>query len=285
VTMYYGTNEPLGTDPITIYAHDRPETPYDDRYVVVYLSRPDIPDETDLTGDTNGNGHIDVYCNNYFASLWNTEGVVAIDSDDDPANGGIIDFVYYSCRDGKPNDTMASYVAAAQANGEWQACPGENIQQCAVPIGTGGLAAHMSVCRKKRTDSNSAADFTVTSIMTPGRPNIPAPLFMGNRLFKTLRKKITIIPGHGLFGSGTVPVFVFTPCALRLRVFTITGIVIHESPQFLSVRPGLCNLFWNPLLQRRTPVTGLYLCKIEAVSTVRQSFQEEIIYIILSRYQ
>src|SRR4030042_2028015 len=71
VTMYYGNNEPLGTDPVTIYSYDRPETPYDDRYVVVHCARPDTPDETDLTGDTNGNGYIDVYCNNYFASLWN----------------------------------------------------------------------------------------------------------------------------------------------------------------------------------------------------------------------
>ncbi|MBN2161010.1 MAG: hypothetical protein JW807_16585 [Spirochaetes bacterium] len=285
VTMYYGTNEQLGTDPITIYAHDRPETPYDDRYVVVYLTRPDTPDETDLTGDTNGNGRIDVYCNNYFASLWNTEGVVAVDSDDDPSNGGILDFVYYSSRDGEPNDTMASYVAAAQANGEWQACPGENIQDCSVSIGREGLAAHMSVCRRKKNDSNSAADFSVTSILTPGKPNIAAPLFMGNRLFTVIKKKITIIPGHGLFGSGIIPVFVFAPCALRLRVFTITGIVIHESPRFLSVRPGLFNLFWNPLLQRRAPASGLYLCKIEAVSTARKSFQEEIIKIIVSRYR
>lgn len=285
VTMYYGANEPLATDPITIYSHDRPETPCDDRFVVVHLSMPDTPDETDLTGDTNGNGRIDVYCNNYFASLWNTEGVVAIDTDDDPTNGGIIDFVYYSIRDGAPNDSMASYAASAQACGEWQACPGDNIQDCSVSIGAGGLTAHMSVCRRKKADSNSAADFAVTSIVTPGRPNIAAPLFMGNRLFKPIRNKITIIPGHGLFGSGTVPIFVFTPCVLRLRIFTVTGILIHESPRFLSARPGLCNLFWNPLLQRRAPVTGLYLCKIEAVSTARKSSQEEIIYIIVSRYR
>src|SRR5271157_3550312 len=47
VTMYYGTNERLGPEPITIYSYDRPETPYDDRFVVVHLTQPGIPDETD----------------------------------------------------------------------------------------------------------------------------------------------------------------------------------------------------------------------------------------------
>ena len=121
VTMYYGTNEPLGTEPVTIYGWNRPETPYDDRFIVVHLTGAGIPDETDRTGDTNRNGHIDVYCDNYSGSLWNSDGVVALDSDDDPANGGIIDFVFYSNRDGSPSETILSYVAAAQASGHWPA--------------------------------------------------------------------------------------------------------------------------------------------------------------------
>ncbi|HOW81744.1 MAG TPA: hypothetical protein PK573_04235, partial [Spirochaetota bacterium] len=87
VTMYYGTNERLSTDPVSICTDDRPDTGYDDRFVVVHLSEPSIPDETDLTGDTDKNGRLDVYCNNYYGSLWNSDGVVAIDSDDDPSNG------------------------------------------------------------------------------------------------------------------------------------------------------------------------------------------------------
>jgi hypothetical protein len=285
VTMYYGKNEPLSTDPITIYSYDRPETPYDDRFVVVHCARPDTPDETDLTGDTNGNGYIDVYCNNYFASLWNTESVVAIDTDDDPANGGILDFVYYSNRDGKPNDTIASYVSAAQSQSQWQAYSGENIQECAVFIGSDGLSSYASVARKNQPDSNNAGDFTVTTIQTPGKPNMTESLFMGKRLFKPLRKNITIIPGHLLFGGGNIPVFVFAPCYMKLRVFSMTGILIHESPPFPSVNPGPFNLFWNPLFQHRKPVTGLYLCKIEAVNPALRISQEETIYLMLSHYR
>jgi hypothetical protein len=285
VTMYYGTNEPLSAYPVTIYSYDRPETPYDDRFVVVHCARPNVPDETDLTGDTNGNGYIDVYCNNYFASLWNTEGVVAIDNDDDPSNGGILDFVYYSNRDGKPNDTIASYVAAAQSLGQWQAFSGVNLQECAVFTGSEGLSSYASVARKNQPDGNTAADFAVTDIQTPGKPNMTGSLFMGKRLFKPLRKKIAIIPGHLAFGSGAIPVFVFAPCCIKLRVFSITGMLIHESPLFPTVNPGLLNLYWNPLFMHRKPCTGLYLCKIEAVNPALKLSQEETIFLILSHYR
>ncbi len=285
VTTYYGKNEPLSPDPVTIYSYDRPETPYDDRYIVVHLTDPVTPDETDLTGDTNGNGYIDLYCNNYYASLWNTEGVIAIDSDDNPANGGIIDFVYYSNRDGSPNDTVASYVRAARDQGQWQGNAVPDIQQGAVSIGAEGLMAHMSVSRNSLADTNGLSDFTVTNTPTPGRPNMTIPIFMGKRLFKAMRKKITFIPGHQLFGSGAIPVFIFIPCCLKLRVFSMTGILIHESPLFVSVNPGFFNLYWNPSFQRSRVVTGLYLCKIEAVNPSLRLSGEEIIYIIMSKYR
>ncbi len=285
VTAYYGKNEALSTDPVTIYSYDRPGTPYDDRYVVVHLTSPDVPDETDLTGDTNGNGYIDVYCNNYYASLWNTEGLIAIDSDDDPANGGIIDFVYYSNRDGSPNETVASHVSAARGLGQWQPGSAQSIQDGAVFIGSEGLMSHMSVSRKSASDSNSEADFAVTNYQTPGKDNMTVALSMGKRLFKPLRKTVTIIPGHQIFGSGAIPVFIFIPCSLKLRVFSVTGILIHESPLFVSVNPGFFNLYWNPVLQHSRAVTGLYLCKIEAVNPALRITAEEMIYIVLSRYQ
>jgi hypothetical protein len=285
VTMYYGTNEPLGTEPITIYSWDRPETPYDDRFVVVHLAAPGVPDETDRTGDSNRNGRIDVYCDNYPGSLWNSDGVVAIDSDDDPANGGIIDFVFYSNRDGSPSEAILSFVAAAQAAGQWSACDGLSSQECGVFIGEKGLPSFSSVSRKKGSDGNCAADFVLTNVPTPGRQNAGTIIAMGSRLFKPLRKKITMIPGHPCFGTGEIPVYVFAPCVMKLRVFTATGVMIHDSPRFPSVNPGLRSLYWNPLLQRRTPPTGLYLCKIEAVNPALHHSQEEIIYIIVSHYR
>ena len=80
VTMYYGENENLSADPVSLSGCDRPDTPWDDRYAVAHPAAPGIPDETDLTGDTNGNGVLDIYCSNYSGSLWNSDCVVAIDS-------------------------------------------------------------------------------------------------------------------------------------------------------------------------------------------------------------
>ncbi|HQL81034.1 MAG TPA: hypothetical protein PK307_02435 [Spirochaetota bacterium] len=285
VTMYYGTNEPLGTEPVTIYGVNRPETPYDDRFIVVHLTSPGIPDETDRTGDTNRNGHVDVYCGNYSGSLWNSDGVIAVDSDDDPANGGIIDFVFYSNRDGSPNETILSYLASAQAAGHWTSSSEESPQECAVFIGAKGLPSYSGISRKGAGDSNSSADFIITMFQTPGRPNLNLIITMGNRLFKPLRKTITMIPGHRLFGTGEIPVFVFAPCVMKLRIFTVTGVQIHDSPRFPSLNPGLRSLYWNPLLQHRMPPTGLYLCKIEAVNPTLRHSQEETIYIIVSHYR
>ena len=285
VTMYYGTNERLGQEPITIYSYDRPETPYDDRFVVVHLTQPGIPDETDRTGDTNGNGYIDVYCNNYSGSLWNTDGVIAIDTDDNPGNGGIIDFVYYSNRDGNPNSSIVSYVNSAQNFHQWQEFPGGNIQDCGVFIGQKGLEPNMSVSRVNPTDTNTANDFAVTNVQTPGKPNIILPVLMGNKIFKVLRKKITFIPGHGIFGKGEIPLFIFAACYIKFRVFSITGIIVYESPQYPSVQPGFFNLFWNPLHHRSKYPTGLYLCKIEAVNPGKRKSEEATIYFIMSRYR
>ena len=285
VTMYYGANEKLGAEPITIYSYDRPETPYDDRFVVVHLTGTEIPDETDRTGDTNRNGFIDVYCNNYYASLWNTEGVVAVDTDDDPANGGIIDFVYYSNRDGNANSVMQSYVAAAQSNRQWPEYAGANAQECGVFIGEKGMEANMSAVRISTADTNSAADFQLSTVPTPGRPNITLPVILNKRLFKTLRKKITVFPLPGIPGNGEIPLLVFHPCFLKYRIFSMTGIMIFESPLLPAVQPGLTRLYWNPLYHRSKYPTGLYLCKIEAVSTALRRSDEELVYILMSRYR
>ncbi len=285
VTMYYGTNERLGQEAITIYSYDRPETPYDDRFVVVHLTQPGIPDETDRTGDTNGNGCIDVHCNNYSASLWNTEGVIAIDTDDDPSNGGIIDFVYYSNRDGNPNSTISSYLLNAQQFRQWQEYVGANPQECAVFIGPKGLEPHMSISRTSQADTNSASDFAVTNIPTPGKQNIILPVMISKKLFKTLRKTITHVPGHVIFGKGEIPLFVFTPCFIKFRIFSATGMVLYESPSYPSVQPGFFSLYWTPLLHRSKFPTGLYLCKIEAVNPGTRKSEEDTIYFILSRYR
>jgi hypothetical protein len=285
VTAYYGTNEKLGTEPITLYSYDRPETPWDDRFAVVHLAAPGMADETDRTGDTNHNGYLDIYCNSYSGSLWNTEGVIAIDADDDPGNGGIIDFVFYSNRDGNPNKTILSYIESAQAQGQWQACASLNVQLCGVDIGQQGLKSFMSISRTGTGDTNSMKDFAATNFQTPGRPNVLSMNSGKKKLFSSDKKRITILPGYDNSGKGKINLTVFESCNIRLRIFSSTGQRIFESPLHRSVAPGGFSLQWSPLGGGHALRTGFYIGLIEASSPSMRMSQSERIFIICSRYR
>lgn len=282
VTMYYGESEKISDDPVTIYSHDRPETPYDDRFIVVHLTDQGKSDETDLTGDADNNGYIDVYCSNYSNSLWNSDCVVAIDTDDNPSNGGMIDFAAYSSRDGSMNETIQTYVEQALACYQWS-CTGSSIQECMIYTGTSGVPSCSSISRINTEDTNSQNDFEVTGFMTPGKENISR-TSAGNDLFKVLRKKITIVPSHPALNRRDIPVFVYQVCSIRFRVFSDTGMSVLESPLYADVNPGNYSLPLEIGKMRKHPRTGLYIGCIEATSRKLQKTDSEKIYIIISHY-
>lgn len=286
VTMYYGGSERLSNDPVTIYSYDRPETPWDDRFVVVHLASPNKEDETDLTGDTNKNGYIDIYCNNYFSSLWETDCVVAIDNDNNYSNGGIIDFVAYSNRDGNVNSNIETYTKAAQSLNQWNICPGTNIQECMVFIGNETLRPYMTISRKNTSDSNSQLDFAVTKYMTPGRENIiSGSLPEKGNLFRTNKKKINITPENFANGRGEIEIFVFENCNIRFRIFSSIGLLVFESPLYRDIIPGNFNLYWNLRGFGKKASAGLYITQIEATRTELKKSQQEQIYLILSQHK
>jgi hypothetical protein len=285
ITMYYGTNEPLGSSssPITLYNYDRPETPWDDRFAVVHLTSPGIPDETDVTGDTNGNGIRDIYCNNYFGSLWNTDCVVAIDTDDDPANGGIIDFVAYSNRDGTFNSTVESYIANAGNYNQWNGYIKESVQDSCVDIGLSGIKSFMSISRINSTDTNSLLDFAVTNYQTPGRENVLSMNRAGRKLFRPDKKHITIIPSNEKFSKGKISLSVFETCDIKIRIFSPTGMQLFESPLYKSTIPGFFEFIWDPLSLSQVPNIGMLIVKIEAVSQSMNIADTDIIFLITAK--
>ncbi len=259
VTMYYGTNERISASPVTLRNRDLAETPYDDRFAVVHFSPIPAEDETDLTGDTNRNGILDVYCVNY--GLWNTDCTVSIDSDDQPENGGILDFAAFSNRDGSMNSTIGGYINASASAGQWETCGSSNLQDCTVNIGITGLSSYSTISRVKGADTNSSADFIITPYSTPGRENIINPDTRKRKLFRTESKELT----HRL-GNGTVhiPLFIYEKCSLKLRVFNSTGFIIYSSELREDLNPGTYK-FSIPENQLRGKIlTGLYPVKIEA---------------------
>lgn len=283
VTMYYGTNEKLSGEPVTICSYNRSDTPYDDRFVVVHLTEPGKSDETDNTGDINGNGYLDVYCNNYSGSLWNTDGVIAIDSDDDPGNGGIIDFVAYSNRDGSINSTVAGYIQSAIQFNQWTNCQGGFFQDCSVDIGKNGLQSYMSVSRKTGIDTNSRDDFSVTNYPTPGKDNLFSIDSQAKRLFRPEKSKITVSPKISRLSECFVDLYVINRCNIRFRIFSSTGILLNETEQIKSVFPGKFSHKWDYLKSGDKINTGLYICRIEAYGYDSGVTQTETVYIIISR--
>ncbi len=259
VTMYYGTNEKIAASPVTLRNRDLPETPYDDRFAVVHFTDIPVADETDLTGDTNGNGIRDLYCINY--GLWNTDCAVSIDSDDLPENGGILDFVAFSNRDGSMNSTIGGYINAAVSAGQWGACGGLNIQECAVNIGSAGLSSYSTISRIKGADTNSLSDFIITPYATPGRENIISPDTRKRKLFRTESKETTHI-----YNSGTlrIPLFIYEKCSIKLRIFNSTGFTIYSSELREDLNPGSYIFEIPENLLRGKILTGLYPVKIEA---------------------
>jgi hypothetical protein len=280
-TMYYGSAEPLSTEPVTLYSWDRPETLWDDRYAVVYPAMPGYADETDRTGDTNGNGRIDLYCANYFASFWNTDCVAAIDTDNDPSNGGIIDFLFYSNRDGSLHSSLMNYVNTAGSFGEWIIDENNTLEFSAVNTGPKGLDSYSTLIRTSINDTNSHGDFTITSIQTPGRPNKTSGAGRKGRLFKPEKSRITIIPGDSRRFPPRVNLKIYEQCEIKARIFTAAGTPVYESPLYKNTPPGNFSIPWEP---KGSP-TGLYICRIEAVNTKKLLTDKASIIITLSRYR
>lgn len=276
VTMYYGSNEKLSDSPVTLRDSDNPSTPYDDRFAVIHFTPLPVADETDSTGDTNMNGILDIYCCNY--GLWNTDCVVSIDSDDLPANGGITDFAAFSNRDGSMNSTISGYIESAVSAGEWSSCAGQNPQECAVDIGSDGLAAGSTISRISGPDTNSAGDFTVTKYSTPGRVNITSAGKKGRRLFRALKKKKAHISGSG---DISMPLFLYETCSLKLRIFNSTGFLIYSSDLKTDLYPGFYTFNIPEKSLRGRVMTGLYPVRIEAAGK-NSSSETSLIYLVIS---
>jgi hypothetical protein len=278
VTMYYGTNEPLAEESVTLYSYDRPETPYDDRCAVVHLTAPGIPDETDRTGDTNKNGYIDIYCNNYTGSLWNAECAVALDTNDDPSDG-MFDFAAWSDNDGSPSDTILGYCDAAVLKGQWLGSI-PVLQSMLIPVPAGGIKSYQSLSRKG-TDSNAASDFEVTQFQTPGRPNKFSGTTQTAKLFTLEKEKITVVPGHPSFSPECI-LNISEACSVRMRVFSDIGQMIFDSGLIQDCSPGQRKIEWKSF----TPVrSGLYIALIEATASSRQYSQSRKIFFIVTRYK
>jgi len=277
-TMYYGRSEKIANSPVTLKNYNDPSTPFDDRFAVIHFTSVPNPDETDEAGDLNGNGARDLYCDNY--GLWNTDCVVSIDSDKNPGNGGIIDFVALSNRDGSIHTSIAGYIRRAQEHGEWIGCSSGNLQDCAVDIGPSGLNSYSTAARIPGPDRNSPDDFAITPFATPGRENIIDPERGKRKIFRHEYKKISHLyqatPSHI-----KIPVFLFESSSLKLRIFSSTGVLVYSSPLMQNIDPGYFTFTISDRELKGKALTGIYPVKIEAVSRSNRGSERSVILLIM----
>lgn len=261
VTMYYGTNEPVAKSKTTVKGIDDPGTPFDDRFAVIHFTAENLQDETDEVGDVNKNGIRDLYCNNY--GLWSTDCVVAIDSDDDPSNNGIIDFLAFSNRDGSPNSTITSYLDKAISFNQWISYSG-NPQDCMVWTGDYASASYSSIARINSIDKNSPEDFVITPYSTPGRENIVHIDVPNKKLISSTKKNITVFLDNSNQNI-TLPLFLYRECSLKIRIFNSSGTSIFSSTTLKGAAPGYFNPSINSSMLKGRLLTGLYLVQVEAI--------------------
>jgi hypothetical protein len=264
--------------PVAQSGRDIPGTPYDDRFAVIHFSSSGEPDETDATGDVNRNGVLDLYCNNY--GLWNTACVVSIDTDDDPKNGGIIDFAAYSNRDGSLNSTIEGYMISASDSGEWIKCSSANKQDCMTCTGENGMNSYSTLSRVTSNDTNSPDDFTLTRFATPGRDNIINPVSGNSKAAQPLSDRIIYRPDRS---QGIIPVklFVQKQCSARLKIFNSAGSGIYSSDLIRDINPGYFTLNIRESEIKGKRLTGLYPVKLEVYAEGRT--EKSTIYLVIIR--
>ena len=280
VTMYYGGNERIATEPVTLKTTDDTATPWDDRFAVVHLTSPGIQDETDRTGDTNRDGKRDLYCDNYSASLWNSDCIVAIDKDDEPENGGIIDCLVYSSMDGEPPANLLPYMKAAVRNSAWIAPEGD-IQKSALDIGRSGLTSYMSIIRISEDDTDSFRDFAVTCMQTPGRENSLVSGKTRKGFVKLQKETIVRTVESSSDCLMEIGITVRTLCDISYQVYASNGREVYSSSAVKSVSPGMMNLTWRPVHAGKVLPTGLYFCRIRVRDRSSGNNEECIVRLVL----
>jgi hypothetical protein len=280
VTMYYGTNEALAGSPVTLYSEDKPETPWDDRFAVICFSALQTDDETDIAGDLNSNRIREIYCANY--GLWNTDCSVSIDTDDDPSNNGIIDFMAFSNRDGSINTTIASYINSAITYGMWNSCDSVNMQECCCDIGAEGMNSWSTLSRTASPDTNNLNDFVLTPYATPGRENITSVSAGRSRIMKTLKTRVAYRYGSS---SETVelPLFLYRRASVRIRIFNSAGMNIYTGPLLTDLTPGYYTAAINAKDLKGRILTGLYPVSIEAVDSADGRAESFHVTLIVAR--
>lgn len=146
----------------------RPTTVKKGDFVVVWASK-NGTDETDETGDTNGNGYWDVYSEESSPGITNTDGNVTLTH----ANGEIVDFMSFAEYDDTDYaSTLRAMYDNAVAQSQWSPAAGAESEYAAGSFSwsksTSKSMSRIKIAGDLPADTNTKDDWAETSL-TPGR--------------------------------------------------------------------------------------------------------------------
>ena len=104
------------------------------------------------------------------------------------------------------------------------------------------------------------------------------------RIFRPLKKKI--FQRKNSCGDGVrVDLFVSQSCNIKFRVFTVTGILLYESPLYRDVPPGLFAVSWKGRSFSRHARGGMYLGLVEATGNELRGAHIERLCIVVTKQE
>ncbi|MCK4667423.1 hypothetical protein KAU33_11770, partial [Candidatus Dependentiae bacterium] len=153
ITDMDATDTAFAGTPVTVHTND---------YIIIHWI-PGQPDETDATGDTNGNGFVDLYVDD--TALTNTDDQAAL------MNGAIYyDAVFWANNDGTFTAAETTDVQDLVTAGQWQIKAGAPTQWDGINSRYGYSDSIIRL--STASDSDNIYDWGRTHTYTPGSANI-----------------------------------------------------------------------------------------------------------------
>lgn len=234
-------------------------TPKAGQHIVLHVASSSTPDETDVTGDTNGNGYIDLFSTD--SGLAGTDGTMTLLNED----SDIVDFVGYADDSATYTGTESAYNDAVAAN-QWLPSATSDPQYISGSVAWSGLSTQ-SMSRVpdssgNPTDNNRKDDWILGN-QSPGDGfgTVPQKTASTLEVFQSPFSPF----GDGRFNKALIAYNVPENSLITIRVFDLQGRQVRTLLDAVSGGGASASTFWDGKddFGNVLPV-GIYLVNVEA---------------------
>lgn len=234
-------------------------TPKAGKHIVLHVASSSTPDETDSTGDTNGNGYIDLFSTD--SGLTGTDNAITLKDTDDQ----IVDFLSYADNSTTYTGSKPDYDAAVAA-GQWIPGATSDAGYISGSVAWSGLSTQ-SMSRVpdssgNPTDNNRKDDWTLGN-QSPGDGfgTVPQKTASTLEVFQSPFSPF----GDGRFNKALIAYNVPENSLITIRVFDLQGRQVRTLLDAVSGGGASASTFWDGKddFGNVLPV-GIYLVNVEA---------------------